>query len=315
VIVLGLAGGGWMWHRAEADAARRAAAEKARIDAEARQRAEALRTRQGERDCEKCPQMLRVEPGSFVMGSSAAEQGRFNSGQPQQRVTFARAFWLGKYEVTRGEFAAFVEASGYRRSPGAQVPGEATDYWRRPGFEQTDRDPVVNVTWEDAQAYVAWLSRTSGKTYRQPSEAEWEYAARAGTTTSFFWGDEEHEACRYANVGDFAFADGLKTSRRGLFPCTDGHVQTAPVGSFPANAWGFHDMLGNAQEWTMDCWNATYDGLPANGDARLSGDCYQRAVRGGSWLADAALVRSAARVVQRIGYTDAHVGFRVARSE
>jgi formylglycine-generating enzyme required for sulfatase activity len=242
------------------------------------------------RDCPQCPEMVRIRPGSFLMGSTPAEPEHESDETPQHRVTIAYAFSLGKYEVTRGEFAAFIQAGGH------QAAGD----WRNPGFTQTERDPVVNVSWEDAQAYAAWLSRTTGKKYRLPSEAEWEYAARAGTTTARYWGDGRQEACRYANADDAAFG------------CSDGFKNTAPVGRFQPNALGLHDMLGNVWEWTGDCWNTSYNGAPTNGEARLSGECSRRSVRGGSWGSSSGDVRSAGRTRGPPGFRN-FVGFRVAR--
>ena len=308
--MLGLVAGGiYAWHRAEQAAAQvqAAAQAQARADAAERQRALDVQQRRGERDCAECPEMLRVSPGGFLMGS--AKEG------PQHRVTISHPLSLGKYEVTRGEFEAFVRASGYKPPRDAQAPDKATDYWRHPGFDQTDRHPVVNVTWQDADAYVRWLRKVTGKNYRLPSESEWEYAARAGTTTERSWG--EGEACRYANVGDLVFAKTLAGIKGdpGLFSCMDGHSFTAPVGSFPANAWGFHDMLGNAQEWVLDCWTADYAGASANGDARQDGDCYRRVLRGGSWSSGRDGIRVTDRVKELIGYTQFFIGFRVARAD
>ena len=148
------------------------------------------------------------------------------------------------------------------------------------------------MSWRDADAYVAWLRTTTGKNYRLPSEAEWEYAARAGSTTSVYWGDVAvREACRYANVADIDYREATRASMTGItaardftFPCSDGYAYTAPVGSFQANAWGFHDMLGNAQEWAVDCWSDRLEGIPADGAPRLSGDCHQRPLRGHSYV-------------------------------
>jgi formylglycine-generating enzyme required for sulfatase activity len=249
------------------------------------------------------------------MGSPDTQYHRFDNEGPQQHVTIARAFWLGKYEVTVGEFKAFVEGTGYQRPRSPQMPHIPTDFWRRPGYEQTDRHPVVNMVKEDAQAYVAWLRRTTGLNYRLPSEAEWEYAARAGTTAAYFWGDDSREACSYANLGDLAFWQWAKGPRGDIVSCNDGHAQPSPVGTFQPNDWGFHDMLGNAAEWSADCWNDNHAGQPANGQARTSGDCYRSALRGGSWLSGAGGFHAAGRVDTRIGYTDSHVGFRVARDE
>jgi formylglycine-generating enzyme required for sulfatase activity len=246
----------------------------------------------GNRDCAQCPEMVRLRPGAFQMGSTPADPEHEPDEAPQHRVTIGYAVALGKYEVTRAEFAAFVEASGHRTA------GD----WRNPGFNQTDRDPVVNVTWDDAQAYVAWLSRTTGKTYRLPTEAEWEYAARAGTATARYWGDSRADACRHANADDAAFG------------CSDGFKHTAPVGQFRSNGFGLHDMLGNVWEWTADCWNADHSGAPANGQARLSGDCARHTVRGGSWGSSSGDVRSAGRTRGPPSPRN-FVGFRVARSD
>lgn len=310
-----LAVGGWIWHQAEAERARKAAAEKARVQAEAQKRADALRIRRGMRDCASCPEMLRVEPGSFVMGSPDTQHHRFDNEGPQQHVTIARAFWLGKYEVTVGEFATFVDATGYVRPRSPLAPLVPTDTWRNPGHDQTDRHPVVSLEKGDAEAYVAWLKRPTGRNYRLPSEAEWEYAARAGTTTAYSWGDDSREACSFDNVADLAFWRWAKGPRGDIVSCNDSHAEAAPVGTLQPNAWGFHDMLGNAQEWTSDCWNDSHAGRPANGEARTSGDCYRSALRGGSWLTTVGGFHAARRVDTRIGYTDSHVGFRVARDD
>jgi formylglycine-generating enzyme required for sulfatase activity len=268
-----------------------------------------LRTRQGERDCATCPAMLRVPEGGFSLGSPAGDADRSANEGPQQAVTFARPFWLAKFEVTRGEFQAFVDATGHPVSPTWNNPSHD------PRFVQTDRHPVVNVTWEDAQAYVEWLRRTTGRNYRLPSEAEWEYAVRATTTMARFWGSDRKEMCRHANVADQTFLEALKGSRTDIAPCMDGQVYTAPVGSYQPNAWGFQDMLGNVMEWTADCWNESLAGTPANGEARQSGDCDFRVARGGSWLTPEKGVRAAARYRQRAGAFVNNFGFRVARDD
>ncbi|HJQ55749.1 MAG TPA: SUMF1/EgtB/PvdO family nonheme iron enzyme, partial [Vineibacter sp.] len=246
----------------------------------------------GNRDCPQCPEMVRLRPGAYLMGSTPADPEHEADEAPQHRVAIGYAFALGKYEVTRGEFAAFADATGHR----------AAGDWRSPGFTQTDRDPVVNVSWDDAQAYVAWLSRTTGKAYRLPNEAEWEYAARAGTTTSRFWGDGRQETCRFANADDAAFG------------CSDGFKNTSPVGRFQPNAFGLYDMLGNVWEWTADCWNADHNGAAPNGQARQSGDCSRRTVRGGSWGSSSGDVRSSGRTRGPPGPRN-FVGFRVARGD
>jgi formylglycine-generating enzyme required for sulfatase activity len=263
------------------------------------------------RDCDHCPEMVVVPAGSFLMGSPATERGRFPDEGPQHRVTFARAFAVGKYSVTRAEFARFVHESGYHAGPGCLIwkfGGWIDDHkadWRTPGFAQTERDPVVCVNVDDALAYVAWLSRRSGHTYRLLAESEWEYAARAGSSSAYPWGDKaSHD---HANFG----------AEPCCYPATEGQdrwLNTSPAGSFPANAFGLYDMHGNAWQWTQDCWHRSYDGAPTDGTAWTSGSCVDMVLRGGSWNCSASTVRSAEREVHDGSGRYAVVGFRVARS-
>ena len=306
---------------AEDEVARKIAAEKAR-DA-ARPRGEAFR------DCAQCPEIVMVPAGTFLMGSTAAEDEREGvpSGSreytaPQHRVTIGAPFALGKYPVTRGEFAAFVAATGHHTGTSCvigtwgdkwQDTGSRT--WRNPGYAQTDHHPVVCVSSEDARAYAAWLKRLTGKSYRLPSEAEWEYAARAGTTTARYWGDGRSDACRHANVLDQTIASVLEVPRNpNVFPCSDEHAYTSPVDAFPPNPWGLNDMVGNVLQWTSDCWHASYEKAPANGQSwEEGGDCSRRMARGGSWWTNAWVTRAAPRVRYTIGIRNFMVGFRVAR--
>ncbi len=197
------------------------------------------------RDGLELPEMELIPPGRFIMGipkeESARERTIDDDARPQHEVTFRQGFYLAKYPVTRAGFAAFVADSGYT--------GAGSD-WLHSGFEQTDRDPVVNVSVIDAEAYVEWLSDKTGSAYRLPSEAEWEYAARAGTTTARFWGNGWDEAPAYLNTGS-----------RG----------TSPVGSFKPNGFGLCDMLGNVWEWTADRWHDDYRGAPNDGSAWTTG--------------------------------------------
>src|SRR5262249_46599041 len=154
----------------------------------------------------------------------------------------------------------------------------------------------VCVSFEDAQRYVQWLSRKTGKLYRLPTEAEWEYAARAGTTTARFWGDGRERACDFANVADFTGAETLnwnKGNQDQVFQCRDGYANTAPVGSFRPNAFGLYDMLGNVFQWTEDCYHNSYDAAPSDGSAWTTGECKYRVLRGGSWNVSPRSVRSA----------------------
>ena len=259
------------------------------------------------RDCPECPEMVALPAGSFKMGSQEDD-----AEGPVHEVTIGTPFALGVYEVTVDEFGRFFNETGHSAesscwtTEGGEFELRAGRSWRNPGFGQSGGHPATCVSWDDAQAYVQWLSRKTGKAYRLPSESEWEYAARAGTETSWYWGEGEPAQCRHAN-GDDADTD-----------CRDGHVHTAPAGSFVANGWGLHDMLGNVHEWTEDCWNGSYAGSPADGSAWLSGDCDERIWRGGSWKGDGPwFLRAAYRDYVETGYTDDRsndVGFRIART-
>ena len=170
------------------------------------------------------------------------------------------------------------------------------------------------MDWNDAKAYAAWLSRKSGKNYRLLTEAEWEYAARAGASTAYYWGDNANSVCQYANGRDstaITASIGLPSTD---INCADNHIYTAPVGSFQANAFGLHDMTGNAWEWTEDCWNANYNGAPSQGSAWTAGECGLRVLRGGSWYGFARHLRSALRFSSTVSVRDSSYGLRVART-
>ncbi len=279
------------------------------------------------KDCPDCPKMVVVPAGSFLMGSAEAETIREQvpdknaiSERPQRRVSVTQPFALGQYAVTRGEFAAFVLGTGhdpsgcYVEQDGKVVVGEKWS-WRNPGFEQTDQHPVVCVSRDDAQRYVEWLRRKTGKSYRLPSEAEWEYAARAWTTTARYWGDGRDGACNYANVADLTGAEALRWKIDDSdFQCRDGYVYTAPVGSFLPNRFDLYDMLGNVQQWTGDCWNETYADAPSDGSAWTSGNCERPVVRGGAWNSNPRNLRSARRNGSTPDYRFSVIGFRVART-
>ncbi|MDE0478168.1 MAG: formylglycine-generating enzyme family protein [Gammaproteobacteria bacterium] len=224
------------------------------------------------------PEMVVIPSGSFLMGSS---ENWSPTETPVHRVTIGQNFAVSKYEVTFAQWYDCVVGGGCS----GYSPDDA-------GWGRGDR-PVIYISWHDAQEYVAWLSRETGGTYRLLSEAEWEYATRAGSTTSYSWGDEFD--------GSLANLDG----NRG---------RTVPVGSFPANAFGLHDMHGNVYEWVEDCWNENYHGAPADGSAWLSGNCSERIFRGGSWYWVPSLLRSAYRGHEPTGHRSKGVGFRVART-
>ena len=250
------------------------------------------------RDCPDCPEMVVVPAGSYRMGSPAWESWRLGDEGPVHEVTFDTPFALGVYEVTVSEFGRFVDETGY--SAANSCAGDASS-WRNPGFDQSGGHPVVCMSWSDAKTYAEWLRLTTGEAYRLPSESEWEYAARAGTTTPWPWGFGESGQCDYANGN--ASTD-----------CNDGHAWSAPVGSYAANVWGLHDMLGNAWEWTEDCYNASYARAPSDGSVWENGDCTNRVLRGGSWWIHPYALRSAHRYWEPIGVRADSVGFRVART-
>ncbi len=268
------------------------------------------------KDCADCPEMVVIPAGSFEMGSPASEAGRMDSEGPQHRVVIS-AFVLAKTEITRGQFEVFAKDTGYSAG-GECIVFENGKWekkrgknWRDPGYTQLDNHPAVCVNWDDAKAYVSWLALKTGKPYRLPSEAEWEYAARAGATAARYWGESPDQVCGHANVADQTIKSQVPGASHS---CTDGHAYTAPVASYKANVFGLHDMIGNAWEWTDDCWNKTYSAAPSDGRAWTSGDCMRRMRRGGSWLMSPQLTRSAFRLSNLTSGRTFDSGFRPARS-
>jgi formylglycine-generating enzyme required for sulfatase activity len=277
-------------------------------------------------DCVDCPEMVVIPAGRFVMGAAPGEEEREtlsepfrHRSQPQHAVEVA-GFSAGKFEITRGQYRVFAEATG-RRSDGCFVwtvdgfEHDPTKDWRNPGYAQDDAHPVACVSWDDASAYARWLAARTGKDYRLLTEAEWEYAARAGTATARFWGDDGNMSCGFANGADLTTATQVPNADTwDIANCSDLYAYTAPVGSYRANSFGLHDMLGNVWEWTQDCWNGNYSGAPVDGSAWAAGDCFLRAVRGGSWE-DAPLgVRAAYRVGSPTVIRVYIRGFRVGRT-
>ena len=261
-------------------------------EALARERA-AMRPGKVFQDCGECPEMVVVPEGSFWMGSPSSEADRNEDEGPQHGVTILSAFAVGKYEVTFAEWDACVAAGGC----GGHRPADRG--WGR------GRHPVTNVKWEDAKAYVGWLSRKTWERYRLLSEAEWEYAARAGTTGPFHFGSTIS-----TDRANYNGNDTYGSGRKGVY-----RKKTVSVGSFPANAFGLHDMHGNVWEWVEDCWHSGYAGAPTDGGAWTSGcDGDRRVLRGGSWANAPKFLRSAYRVRSSAGNRNIHVGFRVART-
>jgi formylglycine-generating enzyme len=238
--------------------------------------------------------MVVIPAGSFQMGAAPGENQRYQvpalesgADEPQHKVTFAKPFALAKVDITYGEFAAFAHTVGFEPRFGCLgvignewVPQPRAN-WENPGYPQTDNDPAVCMNMLEVTAYLRWLRNTTGKDYRLPSEAEWEYAERAGSSTAFYWGDDIKEACTHENVGDETY--GRKYGVRDPIPCNDGFSDVAPVGSFKPNAFGLYDMAGNIFVLTADCWNQNYNGAPTDGSAWKSGECGQHVIRKGAY--------------------------------
>ncbi|MBI4985292.1 MAG: SUMF1/EgtB/PvdO family nonheme iron enzyme [Rhodocyclales bacterium] len=269
------------------------------------------------RDCPDCPELVTVPAGEYMMGSDPNEPGREPDEGPVHRVRISGALAVGKFEVSRGEFSAFAKETNFSQKPGCNSTRGGrfarlkSATWQAPGFGQSAKDPVVCVSWEEAQSYIRWLSKKTGKAYRLLSEAEWEYVARAGGPSGSYWGAENAGACRHANVADQSAQADVPGPG---FACRDGFTQTAPAGSFNANGFGVFDMLGNAWEWVADCWNKNYDGAPDNGAARNTGTCDERVFRGGAWNSKPILVRTGYRDREELGERHDNLGFRIVRS-
>lgn len=250
------------------------------------------------KDCEFCPEMVVIPPGTFQMGSEHIEPMRGGEMRPQgpvRTVTIAYPFAAGKFEVTIGEWRAFFEDTGHVASDCRAWGGDGArmgNSWLDPDFGRPVRDdePMMCVYWTEAQQYVQWLSEKTGKNYRLLSEAEWEYAARGGVDTEWFWGEDDSKICEYGNVLDQAAADrpdlivGSGTSMSMAAQCNDGYVLASPVGSYKPNQFGLYDMVGNVWEWTQDCSPTYYPDEPVDGGPyEVEGECEKRAIRGGSW--------------------------------
>ncbi len=275
-------------------------------------------------DCALCPQMVVVPAGSFTIGSPPDEPGREPDEGPQRRIMLAEPFAVSRFEITRGEYEAFVRATDRPLRRGCLTDRAKLGEWaphpdttlRDPGFPQQDNHPALCVSWDDAQAYVAWLNARTDGGYRLLSEAEWEYVARAGTTTAFPWGAGADTGCADANLGD-ATMHGRYAKVLDDYPlaaCRDGALNTAPVGSYRANGFGLYDLIANAGEWVDDCVTTSYDRLPADGSADRTGDCSRRIVRGGSWGSQIKDTRVANRTRYPASHVDDSIGIRVAKT-
>ena len=273
------------------------------------------------------PETIVITAGSFMMGSDTFAEGHVENESPEHRVSIRRGFAIGKHEVTVGEFRAFVDKTGYATD--AERKGYSTVYnhasgrltqrrditWQNgyDGREAEPNEPVLHVSWNDANAYVKWLAQRTGKPYRLPSESEFEYALRGGTTTAYWWGNGSPRQLVENLTGD----GDESRSRRGWTVAfegySDGYWGPAPVGTFQPNGFGLYDISGNVAEWVRDCWHDTYIRAPADGSAWINPGCGYRIVRGGYWASSPPQTRSAFRLSAKPDTTGARVGFRIAR--
>ena len=273
------------------------------------------------------PDMVVIPAGSFMMGSPDGESDRFSNEGPRHRVTFERGFALSQTEISVAEFALFVQDTGYVTD--AERAGQSRVYeprtgrmqmqdgvtWRNDYIGQRADDdlPVIHVSWNDAQAYVDWLSEQTGRGYRLPSEAEYEYALRAGTQSPYWWGEGSPSRVVENLTGD---GDTSPTNARwnvAFRRYNDGYWGPAPVGSFEPNPFGLYDMAGNVMAWTEDCWHDSFVRAPGDGSAWVNPGCDRRVIKGGSWSSGPAMSRSAFRLSSSPGSSDMRLGMRIAR--
>jgi len=282
------------------------------------------------RDCDACPEMTLLSGGTYLKGSPQDEPGRSDDDRNHdeddtpgpggaQVETTVRAFALGTYEISNGEFARFVSETGYAMRGGCIADLEQNGSWRafpdarwdNAGRPFDERLPASCIDWHAATAYTDWLSKKTGKSYRLPSESEFEYARRAGSASAYHFGSDPEQLCKYGNVPDAtlkALAPTLTT-----LACNDRYWGLAPIGQFEPNAFGIYDMTGNVWEWLADCYEASYANAPADGSPLLRDNCDARSIRGGSWGYDLSSLRSADRSDDPPDLLYDGIGFRVAR--
>jgi formylglycine-generating enzyme required for sulfatase activity len=266
-------------------------------------------------DCPTCPAMTVLPAGQFEQGATDGERGALPLERPQHAVHINYLLAMSTADITVDDFRQFAEAAGQDMKGCDTYDGDwrhrASASWKDPGFTQAARHPVVCVSWNDAVAYAEWLSGKTGHKYRLPSASEWEYAARAGGTAPRPWGSDPTGACASANVADHSAEQ--RYPGWSVFPCDDGYVYTAPVGSFKPNVFGLSDMLGNVLVWTQDCWQTDYTGAPNDGSARETPNCREHEIRGGSWFSSPAVVKASYRNHFVSDYRTSSVGIRLVR--
>jgi formylglycine-generating enzyme required for sulfatase activity len=259
--------------------------------------------------------LVRIAGGQFRMGDT---QG---IGQPDERPVrevWVPDFWMMRTEVTREMFAAFAEETDYETGSKCWVfengwTEKVGLSWQNPGFDQSADHPVTCVNWYDARAFAGWLESKTGMAFRLPTETEWEHAARAGTDTVYFWGDDPLGLCKNANAADIRALEHYPEFS--VNQCEDGFVRTSPVGTFPANPWGIQDLYGNVWEWVEDCWNDSYRDAPTHGGAWMTGDCARRGFRGGGYGDIPRFARSTLRNRSDAEQRRDDIGFRLVVDE
>jgi formylglycine-generating enzyme required for sulfatase activity len=284
-----------------------------------------LKPREWFKDCERCPEMVTVPPGAFAMGSPHDEPGSYDDERPVHQVSIDSPFAIGRYAITRDQYDEFVNEAKHSMADGCRVANgdewveAAKGSYRTPGFLQDGDHPAVCVSWDDAQAFVNWLSAKTGNVYQLPTEAEREYATRAGTTTAYWWGNaiapeeanfDKRDRVDSRNLGRVSADPAAATPTKSGANASE---QTLPVNRFKPNPWGLFQVHGNVAEWAEDCWNETHAGAPTDGAARLTGDCSRRVVRGGAWTSWPEDIRSGYREAAKHDQRYYHVGFRVVR--
>lgn len=241
------------------------------------------------------PEMVVIPGSQFLMGD---RHGNGPDDEKPNREVELGPFAMSRYEVTSEEFAHFVKAFSKRPPKGNENSGAY--------------HPVTHISWDDAQGYVHWLSQETGQNYRLPTEAQWEFAARGGSSTTFFWGNDPSQACFYANVADQA---ALRQDEKWLsVSCEDGFTGPAPVGQFPPNPYGLYDMIGNVWEWVEDCYSDNYKALPQDGRALENAYCRKRVSRGGAWSSPPWYLRTSHRQPQPPNGRRENLGFRIVRA-
>jgi len=280
------------------------------------------------------PEMLTIPSGNFLMGDETSPdgntQGEGGDDEVPSHTVVIDTFNIGKYEVTVGQFRQFVDATNYvtdAENNDGDVNGcwtydgsgsldwQSGTSWKNPNFTQTESDPVVCVSWNDVQAYIKWLNEQTELNYRLPSEAEWEYSARAETVTKYSFGDNDSNLCTYGNAADQTAA-GRFTNWTNIAECSDGYIFTSSVGQFSANDFGLYDMHGNAGEWVEDCWHDNYTGAPSDGSGWTT-DCANdtyRVYRGGAWNSTPWDTRASNRSWASTNFRGHHIGFRLAQT-